>query len=390
MSHLSPGLQFPLTPNLWGDTATGQRGNGSGQQMLPGLGFGGSSGHFCHSIAEYIRNCLNMAGIADIYLLFWRLIASVFRWSTHLVKFTIRVLHWHEGVMMPKLTQKFEHVLHIASRPYPTKDLASRMVLLKLLDWNGLFAWTCWFLIASGTYWWPFPTLHNCEVVYYSMTLWLYLLLCKAQLKASRGVQLAPWSSTLCSYILHTVPLVANWLRLHCLVHAAKALRTQLAPSRQPLRCAAEALVAWQSCFQLFCKCWLVMAGSFKTFQVQVFVCCINVYLISIYSILFFGFVIFCFPSWSMTSVFPVTAWFWHETLSWHWGMVSLLGSSRCPACWETAMGGAPLLSRSLAKGSRACVHHAERRISMPNYDCFWISWIIWISGCFWIRDSHL
>ena len=122
----------------------------------------------------YIRNCLNMAGIVDIYLLFWRLIASVFRWSTHLVKFTIRVLHWHEGVMMPKLTEKFEHVLHIASRPYPTKDLASRMVLLKLLDWNGLFSWTCWFLIASGTYWWRFPTLHNCEVVYYSMTLWLY------------------------------------------------------------------------------------------------------------------------------------------------------------------------------------------------------------------------
>ena len=74
---------------------------------------------------------------------------------------------------MPTLTEKFEHVLHIASRPYP-KDLASRMVLLKLLDWNGLFAWTCWFLIAGGTYWWPFPTLHNCEVVYYSMTLWLY------------------------------------------------------------------------------------------------------------------------------------------------------------------------------------------------------------------------
>ena len=88
--------------------------------------------------------------------------------------------------------------------------------------------------------------------------------------------------------------------------------------------------------------------------------------------------------------VFPVTAWFWHETLSWHRGMVSLLGSSRCPACWETAMGGAPLLSRSSAKGSRACVHHAVRRISMPNYDCFWISWIIGISGCFWIRDSHI
>lgn len=93
---------------------------------------------------------------------------------------------------MPTLTEKFEHVLHIASRPYP-KDLASRMVLLKLLDWNGLFAWTCWFLIAGGTYWWPFPTLHNCEVVYYSMTLWLYdpmtlwlyLLLCKASRRAT-------------------------------------------------------------------------------------------------------------------------------------------------------------------------------------------------------------
>ena len=42
MSSLSPGgLEFPL--NLWGDTAT-QRGNGSGQHMLPGHGFNGSSG----------------------------------------------------------------------------------------------------------------------------------------------------------------------------------------------------------------------------------------------------------------------------------------------------------------------------------------------------------
>lgn len=37
---------------------------------------------------------------------------------------------------------------------------------------------------------------------------------------------------------------------LHCLVHAAKALRTQLAPSRQPLRCAAEAL-EWFRCLGL-------------------------------------------------------------------------------------------------------------------------------------------
>ena len=201
---------------------------------------------------------------------------------------------------MPTLTEKFEHVLHIASRPYP-KDLASRMVLLKLLDWNGLFAWTCWFLIAGGTYWWPFPTLHNCEVVYYSMTLWLYdpmtlwLSTSVQSFEACNWHHDRPHCAAIYIYILHTVPLVANWLRLHCLVHAAKALRTQLAPSRQPLRCAAEALVAWQSCFQLFCKCWLVMAGSFKTFQVQVFVCCINVYFICIYSILFFGFVIFLF-----------------------------------------------------------------------------------------------
>ena len=35
--------------------------------------------------------------------------------------------------------------------------------------------------------------------------------------------------------------------RLYCLCHATKALRTHLAPSRQPLRCAAEALVPWWS-----------------------------------------------------------------------------------------------------------------------------------------------
>ena len=75
---------------------------------------------------------------------------------------------------------------------------------------------------------------------------------------------------------------------------------------------------------------------------------------------LFFRFVISFFPSRSP------------ETLSWPRGMVSLLGSSRCPACWETAVGGASLLSRSLAKGSRACRNHAVRRISMSNYDCFW------------------
>jgi hypothetical protein len=60
MSLLSPGLQFPLTPNLWGDTATGQRGNGSGQQMLPGLGFGGSSSIFV--------TALNISEIVWIWL----------------------------------------------------------------------------------------------------------------------------------------------------------------------------------------------------------------------------------------------------------------------------------------------------------------------------------
>ena len=82
---------------------------------------------------------------------------------------------------------------------YPAKDLASKIVLL---DWNGLFAWTCWFLIGNGAYCWPgFP--HFAQSPSSFTTLWHFMIL---------------------SYHIHSIYLcvklreVYNWLhdRPHC------------------------------------------------------------------------------------------------------------------------------------------------------------------------------